>query len=130
MDAAGVQPGADLPQDRLEARRDLAEASVTRDLVEGRIRGVQAMTVAGIARRHIAKSEAATTDGSGSAVAAKERFFDWLEPLAAESVESEGDIEPTIAAIEAVVPDLLLPRANAETDPYAPPSPHRVAILA
>ena len=114
----------------LEALRDLAEASVVRDLVEGRIRGVQAMTVAGIARRHIAKAEAATTDGSGSAVAAKERFFDWLEPLAADSVESEEDIAPTIAAIEAVVPDLLLPRANAEADPYGPPSPHRVAILA
>jgi transposase-like protein len=55
MDAAGIQPGADLPQDRLEALRDLAEATVTRDLVEGRVHGVQAMTVAGIARRHIAK---------------------------------------------------------------------------
>jgi hypothetical protein len=55
MDAAGIQPGTSLPQERLEALRDLAEASVTRDLVEGRIRGVQAMTVAGIARRHIGK---------------------------------------------------------------------------
>jgi hypothetical protein len=55
MDAAGVQPGADLPQERLDALRDLAEATVTADLVAGRIHGVQAMTVAGIARRHIAK---------------------------------------------------------------------------
>jgi hypothetical protein len=55
MDAAGVHPGAELPNERLEALRDLAEASVTADLVAGRIRGVQAMTVAGIARRHIAK---------------------------------------------------------------------------
>jgi hypothetical protein len=130
MDAAGVQPGADLPQERLEALRDLAEASVVRDLVEGRIRGVQAMTVAGIARRHIAKAEAATTDGSGSAVAAKETFFDWLELLAAESIESEEDIEPTIAAIGDVVTALLLARANAEADPYATaPTGHRAAIL-
>jgi hypothetical protein len=130
MDAAGVQPGVDLPQERLEALRDLAEASVTRDLVEGRIRGVCAMTVAGIARRHIAKTEATKADGSGSAIAAKGTFFDWLEGVAAESIESDEEIEPTIGAIGAVVPDLLLPRANAEADPYAPPSPHRVAILA
>jgi hypothetical protein len=55
MDAAGIQPGADLPEERLEALRDLAESTVTADLVAGRIHGVQAMTVAGIARRHIAK---------------------------------------------------------------------------
>jgi len=83
MDAAGVQPGADLPQERLEALRDLAETTVTRDLVEGRIRGVKAMTVAGIARRHLAKAQEVTTDRRVSAVAAEETFFDWLEDVAA-----------------------------------------------
>jgi hypothetical protein len=130
MDAAGVQPGADLPQERLEAIRDLAEVSVTRDLVEGRLRGVQAMSVAGIARRHIAKAEAATTDGSGSAVVAREAFADWLvETVNTVPIESDGALRVTVSAIEAVVPELLLPRANAESDPYALPSAHRVAIL-
>lgn len=68
MDAAGVQPGADLPQERLEALRDLAEASVTADLVAGRIRGVQAMTVAGIARRHIAKPQPPGEPEEGAAM--------------------------------------------------------------
>lgn len=131
MDAAGVQPGTDLPQERLEALRDLAEASVTRDLVEGRIRGVQAMTVAGIARRHLEKAQAVSAVASVSAVAAKDAFFDWLEDLAADSIESEEEIEPTIAAIDAIVPDLLLKRANLEADPYASaPTGHRAAILA
>jgi hypothetical protein len=130
MDAAGVQPGADLPQERLEALRDLAEASVTRDLVEGRIRGVQAMTVAGIARRHLAKAQAVSTVVPASAVAARETFFYWLEDVAADGIESEEEIDATIAAIGAIVTDLLLRRANAEADPYGPPSPHRVSILA
>ncbi|HET9754968.1 MAG TPA: hypothetical protein VFP66_00575 [Candidatus Limnocylindrales bacterium] len=131
MDAAGVRPGADLPQERLEALRDLAEASVTRDLVEGRIRGVQAMTVAGIARRHIAKAEAATTDGSGSAVAAYDEFAGWLvDAVVTEPIESEEAFAALEAAIDDVVP-MLLRRANAETDlATQPPSPHRVALLA
>jgi hypothetical protein len=131
MDAAGVQPGAELPRERLEALRDLAEASVTRDLVEGRIRGVQAMTVAGIARRHLEKAQPVSTVVPVSAVAAKDAFFDWLEGIAAEGLESEEEIEPTIAAIEAIVPDLLLKRANFEADPNASaPTGHRAAILA
>jgi hypothetical protein len=131
MDAAGLQSGADLPLERLEALRDLAEATVTRDLVEGRIRGVQAMTVAGIARRHLAKAQEVGADRPVSAVAAKEIFFDWLENVAADGLKTEDDIDATVAAIGAIVPDLLLPRANLEADPYATvPSGHRAAILA
>jgi hypothetical protein len=115
MDAAGVQPGAELPQERLEALRDLAEATVTRDLVEGRIHGVQAMTVAGIARRHIAKPSPALTDESAPAVSVRDTFTDWLvDTVAGEAIASEADMEATVEAVEAVTP-WLLQQANAET---------------
>jgi hypothetical protein len=121
MDAASLQPGADLPQERLEALRDLAEASVLRDLVDGRIRGVQAMSVAGIARRHIAKAEAASTVQSASAVAAHDEFVDWLvDTVNTVPIDSEEALEATVAAIDAVFPELLLPRANAEGGPHPP----------
>ena len=79
MDAAGVQPGAELPQERLEALRDLAEATVTADLVAGRIKGVQAMTAAGIARRHIAKPPA-QPDAPTSAEQEVDRMLRELDP--------------------------------------------------
>jgi hypothetical protein len=89
------------------------------------------MTVAGIARRHLEKAQAVSAVAAVSAIAAKEAFFDWLEGIAADSIESEEHVEPTIAAIEAIVPDLLLKRANLEADPYASaPTGHRAAILA
>lgn len=128
MDAAGIQPGAELPQDRLEALRDLAEASVTADLVAGRIREVQAMTVAGIARRHIAKP---APQLDASAVSVRDTFVDWIvDTVPAESLDSEEALTATAAAIDDVRTMLLLRRANAET-PYGPEnSPHRRALLA
>ena len=112
MDAAGVQPGADLPQERLEAMRDLAEATVTADLVAGRIRGVQAMTVAGIARRHIAKPPP-PPDPDTAAQQDLDRMIRELDPdemhdlslvlIALIHVDEDEDISDPVAYVNALI---------------------------
>ncbi len=114
---------------------DLAQARVEVFLAGGKASPIQVATIMGIAQRNLRDLERDRRpphDASQSAVAARDEFDDWLvETVDAVAIESEEEIEPTIAAIEAIVPDLLLKRANLEADPYASaPTGHRAAILA
>ncbi|HET9755289.1 MAG TPA: hypothetical protein VFP66_02205 [Candidatus Limnocylindrales bacterium] len=103
-------------------------------LASGKASAVTAATIMGIAQRNLRNLERqrrTSVDSSASAVAAHDEFADWLaDTVGTEPIESEEALEASVAAIRAVVPDLLLPRANAEADSYGPPSSHRVAILA
>jgi hypothetical protein len=101
------------------------------------------MVVAGIARRHIGKTEAAGADGTGSAVDAREAFIAWLldtlPELQVETVPAEDEaaidthVDGLETAIRAFVPELLR-RANAELSPdrpeHNPPGSYRIAMLA
>jgi hypothetical protein len=131
---AGDRPELDGSAEGWQRLLDLAQSRVVAALAADKVRPKDAAVIAAIAERNLRDLEhqrAAAVDGRGSAVAAKEMFFDWIEQLAAERLESEEEIEPTIAAIEAIVADLLLKRANLEADPYAlAPTGHRAAILA
>jgi hypothetical protein len=113
---------------------DLAHAKVEGILASGKASAVTAATIMGIAQRNIRDLERdrrPPQDASQSAVAARDEFDDWLvDTVDAVAIESEEKIEQTVAAVRAVVPKLLLRRANAEADPYGAPSAHRVAILA
>ena len=84
----------------------------------------------GIAQRNIRDLERAKPqlDG-GSAVAARETFIDWLVATVDINPIADEALEALAAAVDAVIPELLLRRANAEGEPYGPSSPHRVAIL-
>jgi hypothetical protein len=131
---AGDGPELDGSAEGWQRLLDLAQSRVAVALATDKVRPKDAAVIAAIAERNLRDLEhqcEAAVDGRDSAVAAKEMFFDWIEHLAVERLESEDEIEPTIAAIEAIVPDLLLKRANLEADPYASaPTGHRAAILA
>ena len=129
---AGHRPELDGNADAWQRAFDLAHAKVEGFLAIGKASAVAAATIMGIAQRNMRDLERdrRPSPAAESAVAAYDEFTDWLEHLAAERLESEEEIEPTIAAIGAIVRDLLLRRANLEADPYASaPSGHRAAIL-
>lgn len=132
----GHSPAPTLPMDRLEAIAAATIAGVEKDLAEGRLTTVQRATVHGIMRRVIRdeRKAARQSDELDSAIAARDRFADWI--LDAEIFEDGADADECVSAIRFLMSPGLLVLANREAGRDGPEwdpdnlSPHRRALLA
>lgn len=119
---AGTAPADAIARTDWATLGDAMLAGVAADLASGKLTAVQKATIAGIAKRNAEKAPPA----SESAVAARERFLEWVAQAYTESedVDAWGD------AVDYLMGSGLLVLANEEQDPNLPNSPHRSALLA
>jgi hypothetical protein len=133
MARAGATPADAIASADWAALGAMARAQVSADLLAGKVRPKDAAIIGAIADRNAAKPEPV---GEESAVAVQPLFMTWLLETVGASLDASGDalsedaLAATVDAIEAVRTELLLRRANAETDLYEPSSPHRLGVLA